>query len=177
VPDELITVSAGRLLSQIREGLGSAQSDLGRVLGLIGPLLRPPPGSPAASWQTTVAEVEALLSKVRGDVHGALNALTALEAVPRDAAAAPDRLTDGKGRADEAARSAGEPSLSLGASTTTRRRMSEIGESLKLTDEQTLERCVATQYYVDSKLRERWQFFIKRGRERRAVSFPGRFGE
>ena len=62
-----------------------------------------------------------------------------------------------------------------GVSATTVHRMSEIGESLKLSRQQTLERCVATQNYVDSKLREGWQFFIKRGRERRAVSFPGQF--
>jgi hypothetical protein len=44
---------------------------------------------------------------------------------------------------------------------------------MNMTDQQSLERCVATQNFVDTKLREGWRFFIKRNRERRPVTFHG----
>jgi hypothetical protein len=36
--------------------------------------------------------------------------------------------------------------------------MTEIQSALNLTDQQTLERCVGTQTYVDDRLRDGWQF-------------------
>jgi hypothetical protein len=172
MPDEVVTVSAAQVLRQVRDSLDKAQNDLNRILERIRSLA-PSDGDELPSrdetWQNFIAERESELLELRGDVQSALGTVRMLQISPR--------LTNPRSRGDNGAdlpQSEEDTSVAItGISATTAHRMSEIGESLKLTPQQTVERCVATQNYVDSKLREQWQFFIKRGRERRAVTFPG----
>lgn len=65
------------------------------------------------------------------------------------------------------------PPSARGAAPTTQHRMAEMCSTLRIDDAQALDRSVATQWYVDARLREGWRFVMHRGRERRAVSFPG----
>jgi hypothetical protein len=174
MPDELITVSATQVLNQVRDSLGSAQQKLNNTIDEIESFLRPKTPQPIAdtTHEQFITQRESDLLKLRGDIESALGALRMLQVLPARS------MGSRKSEDDVAELMRSEPDTSVavaGVSATTVHRMSEIGESLKLSRQQTLERCVATQNYVDSKLREGWQFFIKRGRERRAVSFPGQF--
>jgi hypothetical protein len=173
MPDELVTVSAAHVLTQISDSLRKAQKQLENTLNEIGSFLRPSSAgspSPDAPLQNFVLGRQAELLGLRGDIQSALGAVGMLDVIsprPTDSRAPADDIADVKPSERDMT------VIVAGVSATTVHRMSEIGESLKLSRQQTLERCVATQNYVDAKLRERWQFFIKRGRERRAVSFPG----
>jgi hypothetical protein len=186
--DELVTASAAQVLMEIRDRLHKAQEDLDRILKGIGSRLRPSTDvdaaqgspqstvSPTASdevWRQFAATIEGDLWKLRGDLVSALSAAHTLEVRPSGSEAGSERPTS---TSDEIGAKAPEPAATLslsGVSATTLHRMSEIGASLNMTDQQSLERCVATQNFVDTKLREGWRFFIKRGRERRPVTFHG----
>ena len=173
MPDELVTVSAAHVLQQISGSLDKGQKQLDNTLNQIGSVLRPASAGASFTDATSrdfVAEREAELLRLRGDIQSALGAVRMLDVISPSSAGSPRPEPD---IADVTPSKQDTSVIANGVSATTAHRMSEIGESLKLSPQQTLERCVATQNYIDSKLRERWQFFIKRGRERRAVSFPG----
>jgi hypothetical protein len=174
--DELVTVSATQVLQQIQENSANAVSDLDEALGTIGDLLRPPTGEGPYlddSSSRVVAQVEVKLRESRGSIQNLLSAANLLKVARAQPTDPPEHMPDVRGSTPEPP--SGDDTLLLGAgmSPTTRYRMSEISGSLRLGDQQTLERCVATQYFVDTKLREGWRFYTKRGRERHAISFPG----
>jgi hypothetical protein len=173
MPDELVTVSAAKVLKQICDSLDKAQQELDSSLSQIESWLQlknAGPDSSEVTLQQFVTKRESELLRLRGHVQSALGAVHMLAVMPSHSTDSREPQDDGV----DPKPSQGNTSVVVtGVSATTIHRMSEVEESLKLTPQQTLERCVATQHYVDSKLRERWQFFVKRGRERRAVSFPG----
>ena len=171
MPRELIGVSASKALSQVCDSLNKAQVGLESILSRIRGSINPPTAGGPASGPQLIAEVEADLSRVRADVQTASGIVGMLESVQEDSA---DSLRLTGDNETSMLPSNSEMSIALsGVSATSIHRMSEIKDSLKLTDQQALERCVATQHYVDSKLHEGWRFFIQKGRERRAISFPG----
>jgi hypothetical protein len=177
VPDDAVGVSAMAVLRELRLGVGRARSSLEDALEEIRRAFNEDRGQGAEEvdpW-ATLADVERQLFQLRTDLEAARVAEALL--VPVSDEPAPPTAEDARaahtGAADVRGRARLFDPLAETMSATTYRRMSEIAETLRLSDAQAVERCVATQHYVDARLREGWQFFIRRGRERRAVSFPG----
>lgn len=160
--NENVSAPVAGILQQARGNLGDAVSSIEQLRGVIADALKPtaPPADlPRESERSTLQRVQLELAEVLGRLRGTRDLVQVLTPV---------------GDADSTSADTPPDVLPLaGVSATTLHRMSEIQSALKLTDQQTLERCVATQTYVDDRLRDGWQFTINRGRERRAVTFPG----
>jgi hypothetical protein len=66
-----------------------------------------------------------------------------------------------------------ESVTTLPLSVEARRRMASMSDAHGVSQEDALERCIATQFYLDQKKREGWTVMLKRGRERRQVVLGG----
>jgi hypothetical protein len=173
MPDELIVASTTKLLKGIHFRIQQLQKELDAAVFEASKALRPPRGdTEEPDYLATLQQVDAKLHVLKSHLEALADAVNALNAIPIEAeegnVGAVDVTPTSSGRTGE-----GPTVVLSGMSPTTLHRMSEIATSLRIGNEQVVERSVATQSFVDSKLRERWRFFMKRGRERRAVNFPG----
>lgn len=170
--DEVLTVSAAGLLDQARGNLTAALTELRELLDAIREALnqtgdvpdRGPTRQPAA-YRPALESTQLRLTELHGTLRGTLGLIEVLTLTSRSVLPPANSVAEAQESSD---------AIPLGGvSATTRHRMTEIRDSLSLTDQETLERCVATQAYIDERLRGGWRFSIARGRERRTVSFPG----
>ncbi|MFD3401553.1 hypothetical protein ACFWUU_12775 [Kribbella sp. NPDC058693] len=171
--DEVISVSAASLLGRANRNLQDALEDLDGILqtvgsSLAGPEIDGPPGQRPASFREALESTQLDLIKLLGRLRSTSDILQVLTPT-KQASTTPRLSADQPGDAQESSRTV----PLAGVSVTTLHRMTEIQDSLKLTEQEAFERCVATQAYVDDRLRGGWRFFVTRGRERRSVSFPG----
>jgi hypothetical protein len=179
MPDDVstISVSAAKVLTQTTGRLQQANSHLAEILQRIESALWP--DEPQLNLTTqplwrSLAEIQSDLLKLRGDLQSAVDTVRVLQSLPQTVSREPDASSAGEQAETEAKPLGSDRAVaSTELSATSAHRMSEIRDTLSLTEQQALERCIATQFFVDSRLREGWRFFIKRGRERRAVAFHG----
>jgi hypothetical protein len=179
MPDEWITISTGAVLDRMRARIKELQTDLQNTVERISGLLHPRsevdrPSTAEPDYRGVLQELEAKLEGLSAKLAGLADAAHVLKAVPRDAGKPEEVVAAAQATGTLAERPDQRPTFMLSdMSPTSLNRMSEMATSLRVTDQQALERSIATQHFVDAKLRERWQFHMRRGRERRAVTFPG----
>ena len=184
MPDDFVAVSSAAAVRALQDGLGRTRSNLEEALDILDRALRvsdpvddqddDDTDSREIDPRSALASAARLLSRVRADLEGARVAASLLvpatEPTPRIVGQEGQQVSR---RTSETTGGATFKAIPEGMSPTTDRRMAEIADTLRLSDAQAVERCVATQHYVDARLHEGWHFFIKRGRDRRAVTFPG----
>ena len=92
MPDELVTVSAAHVLQQISGSLDKGQKQLDNTLNQIGSVLRPASAGASFTDATSrdfVAEREAELLRLRGDIQSALGAVRMLDVISPSSAGSP----------------------------------------------------------------------------------------
>ncbi|GAA1707049.1 hypothetical protein GCM10009745_63630 [Kribbella yunnanensis] len=164
--DEIISVSAANVLGRAQTNLRDAVDGLDRILQAVRSELSDsgydePAGRPASPYRSTLAATQLDLVELLGRLRSTADILEVLTATRQVG--------------PTAARRAEAPSAIPLArvSVATQHRLKVIQDALKVDEQEACERSVATQAYVDDRLRAGWQFFVTRGRERRSVTFPG----